>query len=121
MNPLEINGTADTPHVLMDKSSGRFEISGRSLTDNAPDFYKPIADWLKAYSSSPNVVTEVSFKFEYLNIESSKSVLDLLTILEKVKGTSVTWYFNEDDEDMEEIGEELAELVSIPFKFEIYS
>lgn len=121
MNPLVIAETSETPNILMDKAQGKFQVTGRSLIDNASTFYQPIVDWLKEYAKDPNTETSISFQFEYLNIESSKSVLDLLTVLDKVKGVTVTWYFNEDDEDMEEIGEELAELVTIPFKFEIYS
>jgi hypothetical protein len=62
-------------------------------------------------------VTNFTFKFEYLNTESAKSILDIITLLESISGARVCWYFNEDDEDMEEIGEELAELVSVPFEF----
>ncbi|MEP2670390.1 MAG: DUF1987 domain-containing protein [Cyclobacteriaceae bacterium] len=121
MNPLVIAETSETPNILMDKAQGKFEVTGRSLIDNASTFYQPVVEWLKEYAKKPNAETDISFKFEYLNIESSKSILDLLTVLDKIKGVTVTWYFNEDDEDMEEIGEELAELVTIPFKFEIYS
>ncbi|HNP06549.1 MAG TPA: DUF1987 domain-containing protein [Cyclobacteriaceae bacterium] len=121
MTPLIIAETPETPNVLMDKTQGKFHVAGRSLIENANDFYHPIVEWLKEYAKEPNPETDISFKFEYLNINSSKSVLDLLTVLEKTKGVTVTWYFNEEDEDMEEIGEELAELVTIPFKFEIYS
>ncbi|MFZ1805873.1 MAG: DUF1987 domain-containing protein [Cyclobacteriaceae bacterium] len=121
MAPLVIAETSETPNVLMDKTQGKFQVTGRSLIDNGSTFYQPIIEWLKEYAKDPNSETAVSFKFEYLNIESSKSVLDLLTVLEKIKGATVIWYFNEEEEDMEEIGEELAELVTIPFKFEMYS
>jgi len=121
MDSLVITETDETPGVIMDKANGKFQVIGKSLTDNASTFYQPIIEWLTAYAKEPNPETGISFKFEYLNIDSSKSILDLLTILDKVKGVTVTWYFNEEDEDMEEIGEELAELVNIPFEFEIYS
>ncbi|MBX2942100.1 MAG: DUF1987 domain-containing protein [Cyclobacteriaceae bacterium] len=121
MDPLIIKETAETPSILMDKAKGKFELTGKSLTDNPSNFYKPVIEWLTVYVRTPNPETNISFKFEYLNIESSKSILDLMTVLDKIKGATVTWYFNEDDEDMEEIGEELAELVNIPFNFKIYS
>ncbi|HOO09143.1 MAG TPA: DUF1987 domain-containing protein [Cyclobacteriaceae bacterium] len=121
MDPLVIAETAETPDVILDKGQGKFQITGKSLIENAGAFYKPVAEWLASYAKAPNPETNLSFKFEYLNIESSKSLLDLLTALDKVKGAKVTWYFNEEDEDMEEIGEELAELVNIPFEFKIHS
>lgn len=117
MNALHIIETAKTPGINLDKVTGQFQIEGRSLCDNAKTFYQPAIDWMTAYSKTPNADTNLIFKFEYLDTESSKSILDFLTAAESVKGVMVTWYFNEDDEDMEEIGEELAELVSIPFQF----
>ena len=120
MQALDIANTNETPGVVLDKSIAKFQVSGRSLSDNPAVFYKPIIDWLKVYTQAPNAITEFEFKFEYLNTESSKSVLDILTTLEGINGVSVIWYFNEEDEDMEEIGEELAELVQIPFQFKFY-
>lgn len=121
MEALQISETNETPSINLDKKKGQFQFIGRSLTDNASEFYQPAIDWLKAYAEAPNSETDIVFKFEYLNTVSSKSVLDILTALEKVKGAKVSWYFNEEDEDMEEIGEEIAELVTVPFNFIIYS
>jgi hypothetical protein len=44
-------------------------------------------------------------------------VQDILSALEKIKGMKIVWYFYEDDEDMEEMGHELSELVEIPFEY----
>src|SRR6478609_10198659 len=115
MEVLHLEGTEETPCVTLDKTKGIFEISGRSLPENAPSFYKPVLHWIDAYASNPNPSTEVIFKLEYFNTASSKVILDLLTALEKIKNAKVQWYFNEDDEDMEEAGEDFSQLVKIPF------
>ena len=60
------------------------------------------------------------FKLEYFNTASSKLILDILSKLEEIDGTSVTWFFHEDDEDMEEAGEEFSDLVEVPFEFSTY-
>lgn len=117
MNPLHITATNETPEVILDAGQAQFEISGRSLSDHPAQFYQPVIAWLNKYSAAPQPTTNFTFKFEYLNTESAKSVLDVITILEKISGAKVSWHFNEDDEDMEEIGEELAELVNVPFDF----
>ena len=117
MDPLHIVETNEFPGVILNAKESQFEISGRSLSDNPAEFYKSVIDWLMVYAQSPNSMTDFTFKFDYLNTESAKSVLDVLTVLEGISGSKVTWYFKEEDEDMEEIGEELAELVSIPFEF----
>lgn len=117
MDPLYISSTQETPDVVLDANLGQFEIKGRSISDNPRDFYQEVLKWLNEYATSPKAETYFTFKFEYLNTESAKSILDILTVLESISGAKVSWHFNEDDEDMEEIGEELAELVSVPFEF----
>lgn len=117
MKPLIIDATEHTPLVHLDQSSGQFRIEGNSLLDQPSEFYKPVIEWIKAYTQSPNSNTEFQFKFNYLNNESSKSVLDILQALQTAKAPRVVWFFDEENEDMEEIGEEIAELVTIPFEF----
>jgi len=120
MEVLTREGSEDTPKVILDKNNGIFEISGRSLPEDAAEFYQPILDWLTRYESAANGETRFQFKLEYFNTASSKLILDILSKLEDIEGTVVHWYFHEDDEDMEEAGEEFSELVEIPFEFKTY-
>ena len=120
MNILSLEPTEDTPKVVLDKAGKTFEISGRSLPEDSAEFYQPILDWLKVYTEDSNDVTEFMFKLEYFNTASSKLILDVLTQLEEIEGAKVTWFFHEDDEDMEEAGEEFADLVEVPFDFKTY-
>ncbi len=120
MEILNLEGTEDTPKILLDKNNGIFEISGRSLPEDSTEFYNPILEWLDTYSKSPNANTDFDFKLEYFNTASSKLILDVLSKLEEIPGIKVNWYFHEDDEDMEEAGEEFSELVDIEFEFKTY-
>lgn len=120
MDILYIEGTEETPKIILDKQKGTFEISGRSLTETPSEFYKPVLKWIAAYSKDPNVATHCTFKLEYINTASAKSILDVLSAFEHIKDIKVSWYFHEDDEDMEEVGEEFSELVEIPFEFITY-
>lgn len=120
MEIIHLEGTEDTPKIILDKANGIFEISGRSLPEDSAEFYKPILEWLAAYSADPNPETNFVFKLEYFNTASSKLILDVLSALEDISNISVSWYFHEDDEDMEEAGEEFSELVEIPFEFKTY-
>ena len=120
MEILNLEGAEDTPKIILDKKNGIFEISGRSLPEDSAEFYRPVLEWIEAYSREPNASTEFVFKLEYFNTASSKLILDVLSALEDIKGMRITWYFNEDDEDMEEAGEEFSELVEIPFEFKTY-
>jgi len=120
MDILNLEGTEDTPKIILDKANGIFEISGRSLPEDSAEFYQPIIDWLDSYAGEPNDSTNFVFKLEYFNTASSKLILDVLSKLEDISNISVDWYFHEDDEDMEEAGEEFSELVEVPFEFKTY-
>lgn len=120
MEILNLEGTEDTPKIILDKANGIFEISGRSLPEDSAEFFQPVLDWLDAYAESPNPKSEFVFKLEYFNTASSKLILDVLSKLEDVSGATVNWYFHEDDEDMEEAGEEFSELVEVDFEFNTY-
>ncbi|MEH0154594.1 DUF1987 domain-containing protein [Limibacter armeniacum] len=120
MKVLNLEGTEDTPKIILDKENGVFEISGRSLPEDSAEFFNPVLEWLEEYKDSANGETVFNFKLEYFNTASSKLILDILSKLEAVEGTKVVWYFHEDDEDMEEAGEEFSDLVEVPFEFETY-
>lgn len=120
MEIINLEGTEDTPKILLDKNNGIFEISGRSLPEDSAEFYQPIIDWLDGYAGSPNESSTFVFKLEYFNTASSKLILDVLSKLEDIQSAKIMWYFHEDDEDMEEAGEEFSELVEVPFEFNTY-
>jgi len=121
MDALVIAKTDDTPQVHLDKATGKFEFSGKSLPEDVSSFYKPIFDWLDAYSKNTNDESIFEFKMTYFNTASSKVILDVLMKLEEMvndgKDVKVKWYYDEDDEDMEEAGEEYSEIVEVPFEF----
>ncbi|TAD99354.1 MAG: DUF1987 domain-containing protein [Bacteroidetes bacterium] len=123
MEVINLEGTEDTPKIILDKKNGMFEISGRSLPEDSAEFYQPILEWLENYKTQLNPTTKFQFKLEYFNTASSKLILDILSKLEEMKDSTkmtVQWFYHEDDEDMQEAGEEFSELVEIPFEFETY-
>lgn len=120
MDTINIEGTEDTPKIILDTNAGVYSISGRSLPEDVATFYKPVLDWLNEYASSPQPEMNFEIKLEYFNTASSKLLLDILMKLEEIAeggaGINVQWNYDEQDEDMQEAGEEYSELVSIPFK-----
>lgn len=120
MQVLQLAGTEQTPQVVLNKEKNIFEFSGRSLTDKAVEFYRPVIQWMTEYSENPNAKTEVVFKMEYMNTSSSKALFDLFAILQTIDGAKIVWCFQDEDEDMEETGEEFSSLVKIPFEMRAY-
>lgn len=125
MEVIKIVGTDDTPSVTLDVANEIFEISGRSLPEDVAAFYEPILDWLDRYSEEASGKTVFNFKLVYFNTASSKMILDILLKLEEMyesgKEVLVRWHFPEDDEDMQEAGEEYADIVEVPFEQISYS
>jgi hypothetical protein len=120
MEPIIIEGTPKTPTIKFDASEGIFEIKGRSIPENSVEFYKPLVDWLENYKEAPLNKTVVNIKLEYFNTSSSKCILDVFKKLEAIhkakNEVEVNWYYEEDDEDMLEAGEDYESIIRVPFK-----
>tara|TARA_B110000285_G_C14999977_1_gene550917 strand:- start:625 stop:1008 length:384 start_codon:yes stop_codon:yes gene_type:complete len=120
MEKFSLNGSAKTPTIHFDGDTGVLEFSGRSIPENSVEFFAPLNDWLEDYQNHPKGETVVDMKLEYFNTSSSKCILDFFKRLEKINGHStkvrINWYFEKDDEDMAEAGEDYGAIVSLPFE-----
>ena len=119
MNKLFIAETDDTPEVNLDPEQGIFKISKISVPENALDFYRPVLEWIKAYAEDPIPKTVFDFNLEYVNTASSKQVIQVILLLQKVAEKSVVnvnWYYESIDEDMKALGPRYKKLVSVPFE-----
>jgi len=120
MDVIKIKGTDDTPNVILDAQNNIIEFSGRSLPEDVATFYAPIIEWIIQYAKTPNPKTNVVFKLEYFNTASSKMILDIFLKFEEINkdghDVMISWYYQEDDEDMEEACDEYADIVEIPFQ-----
>ena len=119
MEPLVFAGSKMTPHIVFDKTQDKFSINGTSRPENPPEFYKPVFDWIKNYLNSPNDKTIIDVQFDYFNTSTSKILLDLFELFEKASlngiDIHVNWFYKNDDEEMMEAGEELLNLVNLPY------
>jgi len=121
MNNLEIPGTQKTPSVFFNATTGILELKGRSIPENAIEFFKPLVEWLEEYSKTPQPKTQANIHLEYFNTTSSKCILDIFRKLESINKQDntevlINWYYEQDDEDMLEAGEDYQSILKIPFK-----
>jgi hypothetical protein len=97
-----------------------FEIKGRSIPENSVEFYKPLNEWLDQYMQVPLDKTVVNIRLEYFNTSSSKCILDVFKRLESIHKSKhdveINWFYEEDDEDMLEAGEDYDSIIKVPFK-----
>ena len=120
MKKLELANTEDTPYLLLDKDNNKFEISGRSLPEDAFGFYGAAHEWLESYVEDANANTELVMNLDYFNSSSARNIVEMLLILEKITETGnvikVTWLYMEDDDVMKGRGEEIQSVVELPFE-----
>lgn len=120
METISIEGTPKTPTITFDINKGFLEIRGRSIPENSIEFYKPLVDWLEKYASKPQSNTNVNIQLEYFNTSSSKCILDVFKKLEAINKSGsqvvINWFYEEDDEDMLEAGEDYQAIINVPFK-----
>ena len=119
MEPIFIDGTPKTPTVMFDPNHGLMEIKGRSHPENSIEFYKPLIAWLEEYAKDPWDKTIVRIQLEHFNTSSSKCILDVSKKLEDIYKSKheveINWYYEEDDEDIFEAGEDYKSLIRTPF------
>ena len=108
MENLDIRPTNSTPEVNFNAETGKLLFRGRSIPEDAGEFYERILNWLERYFKEKDQDTELEFELEYANSGSSKYILEMLkqvsnhTNGERIK---IIWCYEEDDESIEELGE----------------
>lgn len=124
MEKLEIQRRSNTPSVNFDSQSGLLKIEGRSIPENPGDFYDELIGWLKQYFTDLHPDTTLDLNLEYVNSGSSKYLLGLLRIIKdevkKGKKITVNWYYEEDDEAIQSLGEHYKSSLKIPFNMVEY-
>lgn len=126
MNRLYINQAAETPEVLFEPEQGTLRFKGNSHPEDARAFYDPIRNIIATYLETKNErELRVDFYFRYINSASTKFVREIILTINKyfVEGKhkiSMSWFYDDDDIDMLEQGEDLFEDVNFPFELKTY-
>ncbi|MFN8255161.1 MAG: SiaB family protein kinase [Bacteroidales bacterium] len=119
MNALIVDDTKETPRIHFDPGNNIFEISSRSLPEDADEFYLPVLRWLESYAEKPNPKTIFTFKLDYYNTASARYITRIVKLLDDISKNNevkVYWYYREIDEDMQAMGEEYQEMTEMDFE-----
>jgi hypothetical protein len=122
MEALHIEPTDDTPKIYFEPEVDLYLISGKSLPENAIDFYQPVFDWTTSFLNSNEAPDKfvLNFKLEYFNTASSKQIAKLLRIIEtcnKRDAVLLKWYYDKEDTDMLKAGTRYSSLINLKFEF----
>jgi len=128
MKSFQITGTAVSPAVDFNLETRVLEMGGYSRPENVRDFYFPIIQWLDELNSfqvnnrSMNIDIEpfsFKFKFIYFNSSSAKFIYDIIIMLNGFQKDGfpikIYWYYDPDDDELREAGEELSDMANVPF------
>jgi hypothetical protein len=92
---------------------------GRSIPENPGEFFRPVHEWVSEYVKNYSGITKIILGFEYINTSSTKWVFTILRTISEMErhgaDAKVTWYYEQGDEDMSELGFILRSLVECPF------
>lgn len=119
MENYVLEGTPKSPQVNFNAETGVLLLSGRSIPENAREFYRPMIEWIEKYNANPKQQTVFDICLEYFNTSSSKAIFDLFKTAESLnlKGNStviVKWKYENDDWEMRDAGLEYSRIIQIP-------
>lgn len=129
MEKLIIEPTGNSPRIILDPENKLFEFSGESRPENVRKFYLPILEWLENYTQDQENLKDeerssglqCQFNFEYFNSTSAKYILDIFKSLNALNalgiGLDIKWLYEEDDEDMLEVGQEMSRMSKLSFEY----
>lgn len=120
MNNLLSAKTQNTFGINFDCSTGVLELWGSSYPENTTEFFKPVIDWIQHYFLEVTGHLTLNMRIDYLNSSSIKYLSDVFDKLENYHNSGgsveVNWYHKINDEDIKEMGEEIKEDITFPFK-----
>jgi hypothetical protein len=130
METLVLEGSTINPRVNFEPSERTLEISGYSRPENVRDFYLPLIEWLEEYKlwilknqKADESLEPITFKFKYIyfNSSSAKFIHDIMLVLSEMQKSNIPikvyWFFDEDDDELREAGEELSDMANLPFHY----
>ena len=121
MERIFIEPTRVTPLIHFDPDAGLLEIKGRSSPENTIQFYQGLMDALEDFAENGTNGLTANIAFEYFNTSSSKCLFDVFKKLSRVgdegRDLQINWFYEEDDEDMMEAGEDYSDLLDLEFNF----
>jgi hypothetical protein len=130
MKSLHVDGSVVSPMVDFNLETRVLEISGYSRPENVRDFYFPLIQWLddlntfqKNNKSINGNIEPFSFKFKfvYFNSSSAKFIYDIVILLNGFQKEGfpikIYWYYDAEDDELREAGEELSDMANVPFSY----
>lgn len=121
MEPLVILPKETLPEIRLGEGDV-FLIAGRSIPENPEEIYLPVLKWLQEFlEEEPDRPFELQFRLEYMNSGTMKYIMEILRTLKKYideghRNITLRWYFEEEDESIQEMGEHFRDYLDLPME-----
>ena len=122
MERFHIEGDKFIPEIDLDPESNILRISGESYHEYTGEFFEPIFEWVEQFTKTPDRNVHLKFRMDYFNTASSKCFYDIIEMLNsysEANGGSlrVSWFYEDNDLDMLESGQDYAEDSGVNIEF----
>jgi len=102
---IEIEGSENSPKVILNFKEGKIEITGESYPENTFDFYQPILAWLYDYFNAPQKITTVDLNLLYFNSSTVQVLFEIFDIFQEKREETkliINWHYDKDDIDWQD-------------------
>ncbi len=104
------------PTVDFNSETGVCTLEGESYLEDTLNFYAPLFKWIQDYCTNVKKPITFNFRLKYFNTSSSKCIIDILHMLKKYENkniaVTVNWYYDADEEDIEDELEEIGDFMT---------
>jgi hypothetical protein len=113
MESLNKIGDNLNPEVHFDQKTGSLSIRGKSIPLNIDAFFVEVIRWLEQYQEQPHNPTNLEIDLKYLNGQSIRTLLAILTKMKKINdggsAVNINWTIPEGAEDLLDLRKELLD------------
>ena len=121
MEQLYKKASEQTPLVSFNAEKGVLVIDGNCNLEDPTLFFNDLSEWLNKYIATPAEKTSLTININSINISNSKFILNIIYQIDSIYKANfdakIRWVFRNDEDGNYELGNDYAEMVSVPFEF----
>ncbi len=103
---IVISKTDTTPQAIFDLKNASLDLEGKIVAENPMDFFDRLNRWTEEFKASGNKAPlTVNLTLDYFNTVASKMLSKFFYRLMEM-GAVINWYYEKDDEEIKEAGED---------------
>lgn len=109
-----VTKTEKSPEIYGDMVEGTVRIEGVSIPENSKEFYESFYRWIVEFLTFDHEKIVFNVDLQYFNTSTSIILLDIfkkLSVFKKDAEVEINWFYEEDDLDILESGEDYQMMV----------